>query len=266
MEKISKDIRKTILRVSNIGKDGNLQSCFSSIEILWALYDGVLNLNKDTIKFSHDRFVLSKGQSNLALMTVLAYKGFLDLQELNSFNRIDSRIAMQADRTKFEGIIENSAGSLGHGFPMAVGMAWASKIKQDNERVFVLAGDGEMNEGTMWEAALFASSERLNNLTIIIDDNNSIGKMINFGDLQNKLTAFGFDVKVVDGHSISELKKVLLKTSDKPRAIIAKTCRGYGSATLMNDRSWFHRYPTDEELPFLLKEVDDYEENDATMR
>lgn len=266
MEKISRDIRKKLLEISSIGKDGNLQSCFSSVEILWTLYDKILNFNKDNIGFSHDRFVLSKGQSNLALMTVLAFKGFIWLDELTSFNQIDSRIAMQADRTKFGGLIENSAGSLGHGFPMAVGMAWASKIKKDDERVFVLAGDGEMNEGTMWEAMLFASSEKLNNLTLIVDDNESIRRMIDFGDFIQKFKSFGFDVEVVDGHSISELETALSIIIDRPRVIIAKTHRGFGSNTLMNDRSWFHRYPKDDELEVLLKEVDDFEKDDATVR
>ena len=258
MDKICRDIRKKILETSHKGKDGNLQSCFSSVEILWVLYDKILAFHPDFINSSHDRFILSKGQSNLALMTILAFKGYLPMKELDTFCHFDSRIAMQADRTKFDGVIENSAGSLGHGFPIGVGMAWASKIKGTNERVFVLAGDGEMNEGTMWEAMIFASSESLNNLTLIIDDNDSINRLINLSDLDKKISAFNFDVCVVDGHSIDELAAALDKQSDRPRAIIAKTFRGYGSKTLMEDRSWFHRYPDESELMFLCKEVDEF--------
>lgn len=247
-----------MLRISHLGQDGNLQSCFSSAEILWALYDGVLRLTPETVcQPIHDRFVLSKGQSNLALLTVLAYKGFLPLAELDTFCQYDSRIAMQADRTKFDGIIETSAGSLGHGFPIAVGMAWAAKIKESGERVYVLAGDGEMNEGTMWEAALFAASEVLDNLTLVIDDNDSIGRMLHMGDLANKLEAFGFSVQCVDGHDVGALKDALMRKSEgKPAAVLAKTVRGYGSKTLMGDRSWFHRWPKADELQVLCGEVD----------
>ena len=258
MKKICKEIRKRMLISSHLGCDGNLQSCFSSVEILWALYDRVLNFNPKLINLPHDRFVLSKGQSNLALMTVLAYKNFFNKSELDFFCKFDSRIAMQADRTKFDGVIENSAGSLGHGLPLAVGIAWAAKIKNTNEKVYVLAGDGEMNEGTMWESMIFAASEKLNNLTLIIDDNDSINRMINLKDLDKKIKAFNFDVTIVDGHSIDELVVALKKTSNKPRAILAKTSRGYGSKTLMEDRSWFHRFPNKDELDKLCKEVDEF--------
>lgn len=247
-----------MLRVSHLGQDGNLQSCFSSAEILWALYDGVLRLTPETVcQPIHDRFVLSKGQSNLALMTVLAYRGFLPLAELDTFCRYNSRISMQADRTKFGGVVETSAGSLGHGFPIAAGMAWAAKIKGSGEHVYVLAGDGEMNEGTMWEAALFAASEALDNLTLVIDDNNSIGRMLHMGDLAGKLEAFGFSVQCVDGHNVGALKDALMcKSEGKPAAVLAKTVRGYGSKTLMGDRSWFHRWPKADELQILCEEVD----------
>lgn len=258
MNDVLKTLRKEMLRVSHLGRDGNLQSCFSSVEILWALYDGVMNVMPETVRQpKHDRFVLSKGQSNLALMTVLAHKGFFPVEELDTFCRFDSRIAMQADRTKFGGIIENSAGSLGHGFPMAVGMAWAAAIKGSGERVFALAGDGEMNEGTMWEAALFAASEKLDNLVLIVEDNDSIGRMLDMGDLAGKLEAFGFSVQQVNGHDVQALcAALLMRTAGKPMAVIAKTVRGYGSRTLMEDRSWFHRWPNEEELWILSGEVD----------
>lgn len=257
---ILKSIRKDILESSYRGKDGNLQSCFSSVEIIWALYDRILHLSPETVlKSTHNRFILSKGQSNLALMTVLAHKGFLPIDELQSFCQLKSRIAMQADRTKFNGFVENSAGSLGHGFPIAVGMAWAAKIKQSSEQVFVLAGDGEMNEGSMWEAMIFAASEKLDNLTLIIDDNDSISKMINMGNMKEKLNAFGFNVEVVNGHSVNELCTAIEKKgSGSPKAVIAKTKRGYGSNTLMEDPSWFHRWPNKEELKELQAEVDEF--------
>ena len=250
------ELRKEMLRTSALGKDGNLQSGFSSMEILWVLYDRVLNVSPDTTEDpARDRFVLSKGQSTEALLTVLAKKGFIPEEELKTFCQYDSRVAMQADRTKLPGV-EISAGSLGHGFPIAVGMAWAAKIQGSRARVYVLVGDGEMNEGTMWEAAIFAASEGLDNLTMIIDDNNSIGRLIDMGDMNAKLQAFGFDVLEVDGHDEAALLEALSATHSKPMAVIAKTVRGYGCKTLMEDRSWFHRYPKGEELEELLAEVD----------
>ena len=260
MEPILKEMRKTLLRVSAEGKDGNLQSCFSCLEIIWSLYNGFIPVTRIGIADENrNRFILSKGQSNLALMAVLAEKGLIDKAELSTFCKFESRISMQADRTKFDSFIETSAGSLGHGFPMAVGMAWANKIKGNTGRVFCLAGDGEMNEGTMWEAALFAASEKLDNLTLIIDHNHSIERMIALNDLENKLCAFGFDVIQIAGHDLVQLNSAFNKTSlSKPLAVLAETSRGWGSKTLMEDRSWFHRYPKNDELEFLFKEIDEF--------
>ena len=255
MSEMTTALRKELLRTSNIGHDGNLQSGFSSMEILWTLYDRILHVTPETVQDpERDRFVLSKGQSTEALLTVLAQKGFISAEELQTFCQYDSRIAMQADRTKLP--VEISAGSLGHGLPMAVGMAWAGKIRDSHARVFALVGDGEMNEGTMWEAMFFAASEKLGNLTVIVDDNNSLSRMMDMGDLSAKLRAFGFEACTVDGHNEDALEQALKLQHEKPLAVIAKTIRGYGSKTLMEDRSWFHRYPNDDELGILLAEVD----------
>jgi len=257
---IMKMLRKEILRISSIGHDGNLQSCFSSLEILWSLYNGGMNFDAKNRKSSnHDRFVLSKGQSNLAFMTVLAYSGYIEKEELDAFCGLNSRISMQADRTKFDGLIECSAGSLGHGFPIAVGMAMAAKIRGTSEHIYVLVGDGEMNEGTIWEAMILACSENLDNITMIIDDNDSISKMIKNGlNLPKKIESFGFVVDNVNGHDIKEVKSALCQRNSKPTTIIAKTVRGYGCKTIMEDNSWFHRSPTEFELPQLYKEVDEF--------
>ncbi len=262
MTERAKRLRKNVLRMAHSGKDANLQSCFSSVEILRALYDRVLSVSPETAASpERDRFVLSKGQATMALLALLAEKGFLPEEELPTACRYDSRISMQADRTKLP-CVETSAGSLGHGFPMAVGMAWANKILRRAGKVYSLAGDGEMNEGTMWEAALFAASEKLDNLTLIIDDNRSVGRMIDMGDLAAKLCAFGFMTVTADGHDEDALARAL-RTDHRgmPLAVIAETKRGYGSKTLMEDRSWFHRAPTDAELGLLLEEVENFEDD-----
>lgn len=259
MTEQAKKTREYVLRTAHAGGDANLQSIFSSIEIMQTLYNRVLHITPATVDDpNRDRFVLSKGQSTMGLLAILAQKGFFPLEELFTACRYNSRISMQADRTKLPGV-EISAGSLGHGFPIAAGIAWGNKIQGAQGRVFVLAGDGEMNEGTMWEAALFASSEKLDNLTLIIDDNDSVGEMIAMGSLEEKLRAFGFTAVTVDGHNEDALEKAMCMDHEgKPLGIVAKTVRGYGCRTLMTDRTWFHRAPNDEELQALLLEVENF--------
>lgn len=265
MAKASRELRERVLRVAHKGGDANLQSAFSAMEILWVLYDKVMHGipgtdsvpqgcgEKDAAK---DVFILSKGQSTLAMLAVLERKGILADEELDNFCQYDSRCSMQADRTKFHGEIVSSAGSLGHGFPMAVGLAMAKKIKQEQGTVYVLAGDGEMNEGTMWEACILADTHHLDNLCLIIDDNHSAQKMVNLDNLLPKLEAFGFHTDICNGHDLEALTCALReKCPGMPRAVIAETVRGYGSKTLMNDNSWFHRAPDETELRKLIQEV-----------
>ena len=246
MKETLKKMRIACLKCANKGKDGNLQSAFSAVEILYTLYAKVMDINKiKTSQEQRDFFILSKGQANLAHLIVMAHAGLLDEKEMETFCQLDSRISMQADRTKFAYGVENSAGSLGHGFPMAVGVAMGAKLKQTESRVYCLVGDGEMNEGTMWEACIMASDKRLDNLCMIIDDNNSIGRMIQMGDLKKKLEAFGFSCYQANGHDPEDLEKVIRrsrKNDGKPVAVLAKTVRGYGSKTLMENNEWFHKY------------------------
>lgn len=253
-------LRKLILEIAYYGQDANLQSIFSSVEIMNVLYNRILSISPNNINSpERDYFVLSKGQATMGLLAILSEKGFFPREEFRSACKYDSRISMQADRTKVPGI-EVSAGSLGHGFPMAVGIAWGNKLLKRSSQVYVLAGDGEMNEGTMWEAALFAGSQSLNNLTLVIDDNHSLGEMLNIGNMAKKLEVFGFEVEEVNGHDENALFKVFSKKRiDKPRAIVANTVRGYGSRTIMLDNTWFHRAPNEVELKKLQKEVDDFE-------
>ena len=257
-----KELRKLCLEASYFGKDGNLQSTFSSLEILYTLYNRIFDLEKIKRKDENrDIFIMSKGQSNLGFMATLAQIGVLSKEELNSFCKVHSRISMQVDFTKFDTVVEISAGSLGHGFPMAVGVAMAKKIKKANGRVYCLAGDGEMNEGTMWEACIMAASEKLDNLCLIIDDNKSIKDIINLDGFRDKLEAFGFLVYKGIGDDESELERTLRESpniSNKPVAVIAETKRGYGSATLMNEKEWFHKAPTEDELNMLVEEVEKF--------
>ena len=257
-----KELRRFCLEASYYGKDGNLQSTFSSLEILYTLYNRIFDLEKIKEKDENrDIFIMSKGQSNLGFMATLTQLGIISKEEFNSFCKLHSRISMQVDFTKFATVVENSAGSLGHGFPMAVGVAMAKKMKKAEGRVYCLAGDGELNEGTMWEACILASSEKLDNLSIVIDNNKSIGDLIQLNNLKDKFKAFGFEYFEVDGHVVDALDSVFKESSnirEKPVVIIANTVRGYGSRTLMNEREWFHKAPNEEELELLIREVDNF--------
>ncbi|WP_348983601.1 1-deoxy-D-xylulose-5-phosphate synthase N-terminal domain-containing protein [Desulfobaculum bizertense] len=206
--------------------------------------------------------MISKGQATLALYPVLIKKGLYDFEtiykEIGSFY---SRYCIQTDITKFDGGIENNAGSLGHGFPFATGIAYANKIKKSPSKVFTLVGDGEFCEGTMWESCLFASANKLDNLCVIIDDNDSVGSMIDFGGFKRKLEGFGFDFYEVDGHDMVELELVFKKAmvmNGRPKAVLAKTVRGFGSQTMTENDIWFHKAPNVEELKSLSQEVDEF--------
>ena len=262
MQNISKILRKEALYLSHKCKDGNLQSVFSCLDVVWTLYDKIMNWSPEKAQDDNrDFFIISKGQATLALYPVLIERGYFSMEEIASeIGQFNSRYCIQTDLTKFQGGVENNAGSLGHGLPFATGIANANKIKKSPSEVYVLCGDGEFCEGTMWEACIFASAKKLDNLTIIIDDNNSVGAMVDMGDMQNKLSAFNFDVEVVNGHDMCELEGVFKKLrgmkNEKPKAVIAKTIRGYGSKTMMEHDIWFHKSPNSEELEMLTKEVE----------
>lgn len=265
MKKISKILRKEALYLSHKCQDGNLQSVFSCLDIVWTLYDKIMNWTpKTAMGDDRDFFIISKGQATLALYPVLVEKGMFRLDEIaENIGNFSSRYCIQTDLTKFpEGGIENNAGSLGHGLPFAVGIAHANKIRNISSDVYVLCGDGEFCEGSMWEACLFASSKRLDNLCVIIDDNESVGAMVDMGSMSKKLDAFGFDVFEVDGHDSERLEDVLKKVSvlknNKPKVVIAHTVRGYGSKTMTENDIWFHKAPNGEELAILTKEVDEF--------
>ena len=264
MQMISKTLRKEALYLSHKCQDGNLQSVFSCMDIVWTLYDKIMNWSVEkAMDDDRDFFIISKGQATLALYPVLIEKGMFDLENVASeIGTFHSRYCIQTDLTKFQGGIENNAGSLGHGLPFAVGIAHANKIKKSPSKVFVLCGDGEFCEGTMWESCIFASTKKLDNVCLIIDANDSVGAMVEMGDFAEKLKAFGFDVFDVNGHDMSALEKVFTTVrqmdNGQPKAVIAHTVRGYGSKTMTDHDIWFHKAPNAEELEVLTKEVDEF--------
>lgn len=264
MDAISKKLRKTALFLSHKCKDGNLQSVFSCLDIMWVLYDKIMNWSVEkATDDDRDFFIISKGQATLALYPILIEKGMFSLEEVaNEIGRFESRYCIQTDLTKFNGGIENNAGSLGHGLPFAVGIAYANKIKKSPSQVFVLCGDGELCEGTMWESFIFAGNKNLDNLTVVIDDNDSVKTMVSLNSISKKLEAFNFDTYEVNGHNMLDCEQVFKKLVEtkngKPKAVIAHTTRGYGSKTMTENDIWFHKAPNEDELKLLNKEVDEF--------
>lgn len=260
MEQISKQLRKDSLLLSKMCQDGNLQSTFSCMEIVWTLYDRIMNWSPGTAQDpDRDFFIISKGQATLALFPVLIQKGLFSLEDLQDIGAFASRFSIQTDVTKFSGGVENSAGSLGHGFPFATGIATANKINRSPSNVYALVGDGELCEGTMWESCLWAADRKLDNLFMIVDNNHSVGALVNMGAISKKLMAFGFDVYETPGHDLAALEKTFRSANSKngkPKAIIAETVRGYGSKTMTEHDIWFHKSPNEEEYKMLCNEVD----------
>ncbi|MDO8483129.1 MAG: transketolase [bacterium] len=250
------ELKRSIVHAAHTAGEGHIASAFSILDILWTLYDKVLRINPLSPQDpTRDRFFLSKGHASLALYSVLAEKRFFDKKKLNTFCGFDSMLGGHPDRNKVPGV-EASTGSLGHGLPMAVGAALGLRISNIPSRVFVLIGDGEANEGAIWESSLLAAHHKLNNLSIIVDYNHSTDRALSVGDLAAKFESFGWRTVSVNGHDHEEIRKALtLKPSDKPTAIIAETIKGYGSKTMEGNPAWHHKSPNKEELEIILKEL-----------
>jgi transketolase len=244
-----KETRKICLRLAHKAQDGNLQSAFSSIDMLWALENKIMNVD--------DIIILSKGQSTLALYAVLIQNGTYWEEEFDNIGKYGGKYSIQVDITKDIRGVYNSAGALGHGLPFACGIAMAKKVKKESGRVFVLVGDGELNEGTMWESCLIAERFKLDNLWIIVDNNSSHD--IPF--LAEKFTAFSLlNRKILAGNNITSCADTInniYPNSEQVKAIVINTRRGYGCPSMMNGPKWFHRAPNDAELAQLSKEIDE---------
>jgi transketolase len=257
MEAVLRRLRRQIVLATVAANEGHIPSSFCVLEILWVLYDRILRFDPaNPADESRDRFVLSKGHASLAIYAVLAEKGFFPSSELAGFATGGSRLGGHPDSRKVPGI-EASTGSLGHGFPMAVGMATALARKESPSRVFVLVGDGECNEGTVWEAALLAARQRLDNLTLIVDQNHSTDLAVPLGDLVGKFRAFGWDAVGVDGHDTGALEESLRgRSPGSPRVVVAETIKGYGCRRIQEEPgAWHHGAPKPEDLASILEEL-----------
>ncbi|MBI2135309.1 transketolase [Candidatus Woesearchaeota archaeon] len=262
MDERSIKLRKEVIdAVVNSSRRGHIPSAFSILEVLRVLYDDILKYDPKNPKLNtRDRFILSKGHGCLALYALLADKGFFPKEELNRFCLPDGLLGGHPEH-KIPGV-ELSTGSLGHGLPVGVGMAISGKFEKSSHRIFVVIGDGESCEGSIWEAAMLASKHKLDNLAVIVDYNKQLtyGTTHEVQELEpfaDKWKSFGWAVKEADGHDIKELKAVFSSLpieKNKPSVIIANTVKGKGIRAIEKNFGWHHKSRLSDEEIKLLKE------------
>jgi len=249
LDERSKYLRRLAVRALDKGERGHIGSTMSLIETLRVLYDDILQFRpKEPGWIGRDRMILSKGHGCIALYVMLADKGFFPVEELDTFCHRNSILGGHPEAAKIPGV-EASTGALGHGLSIGVGMALAARILKRETRTFVLMGDGEINEGSVWEAAMCASKHRLSRLTAIVDYNKiqSAGPTKEIQDLEplvDKWAAFGFAVTEVDGHDVGELRRVFRQLpfdKERPSAIICHTVKGKGIPFAEHDPNWHHK-------------------------
>ena len=263
LNEIASVIRKEIVTMIHKAKSGHPGGSLSAVEILTALYFDEMNINPANPKMEdRDRFVLSKGHASPALYATLAERGYFEKSELEGFRKYKSMLQGHPDMNKVPGV-EMSTGSLGQGFSVACGMAMASKLDDALWNVYVLLGDGEIQEGIVWEAAMSAAHYKLDNLIAILDYNGlqidgETSKVMNINPVENKFKAFGWNVITIDGHDYDQIFAALdiaKSTVEKPTMIIAKTIKGKGFSFMENEAKWHGSAPNDLELRQALSDL-----------
>ncbi len=261
LEKICKQIRKDILEMVSSAGSGHVGGSLSCVEILVCLYFNIMNLEEDKKGRRIDKFILSKGHAAPAYYAVLSKKGYIKKEDLKTLRKISSKLEGHPSN-KINGV-DVSSGSLGQGLSIASGMALSKKLYDDDGYVYCLCGDGELEEGQIWEAMMSASKYKLNNLIMIVDNNNlqidgTVDFVKNLGNIEQKCKSFGFFTKVIDGHNIEEIIKTIKesKKQERPICIIAKTIKGKGVSFMENQVSWHGKAPNSCELDSALKELE----------
>jgi len=263
LPKLAARIRGKVIEMSHVAKAPHLGSSLSCVDILVALYWSVLSINPEKpLDVERDRFLLSKGHAAAALYASLAFRGFFPQSLLDTYAQNDSRLAEHPGPSSVPGI-EVATGSLGHGLSIGLGMAFAGRIQKNPFRIFVLLSDGECNEGSVWEAAMSASSNKLDNVTVLIDYNKwqATGRskdVMALEPLREKWISFGWNCQEIDGHDIGAVIGALQNASrsrGKPNVIIAHTIKGKGVSFMEDDNNWHYRIPTTEEVEKAKKEL-----------
>ena len=265
LKEICKQTRINILKMVHNASSGHVGGALSGVEILNVLYNKSLNINpkwKSAPDFeSRDRFILSKGHASALLYSVLAQRGFFDEKELMTFRKFGSRLQGHPCCRELDGI-EVSTGSLGQGLAIGCGMALGLRLDNNKAQVVVYMGDGELQEGSVWEAFMQAPNKKLNNIIAIIDRNRlqidgNTEDVMGLDPLDKKLEAFGWEVAVIDGHNINEIFDTMekAKKAEHPFAIIANTVKGKGVSFMENNAGWHGKAPNDEQLEMALAEL-----------
>lgn len=258
------NIRKNAVTAVYSASSGHPGGSLSSADLMAVLYFDEMNVDpKNPNMEDRDRFVLSKGHCSPALYGTLAEAGFFDKEELKTFRHIDSRLQGHPDMKHIPGV-DMSTGSLGLGISAACGMALSAKAYKKDYRVYALLGDGEIEEGQVWEAAMYAPHYKLDNLCIFVDLNGlqidgSTAEVMNSSPLDKKFEAFGWNTLTIDGHNYDEIKKALRDargTKDKPTAVIMKTVKGKGVSYMENSVKWHGVAPNEEEYEKAISELD----------
>ena len=264
LENIAKKVRRNIIEEVYVANSGHPGSALSCVEILTVLYFYHMNIDPQNPRMENrDKLVLSKGHASPALYSVLAQRGYFDIEELKEFRKLGSRLQGHPDIKKLPGV-DMSAGSLGQGLSSACGMAIANKLKKNNDRVYCILGDGEIEEGQVWEAAMTASHYKLDNLSVIRDNNNlqidgKIEDVLNPYPIDKKFESFGFEVLKADGHNVKDLINVFESAKNikgKPVAIIAKTVKGKGVSYMEDKAEWHGKAPNEEQYNQAINELE----------
>ena len=265
LKEFAKKVRRHIVEMVYTAKSGHPGGALSGADILTVLYNKSLNIPNEWDKSENfetrDRFILSKGHASALLYAVLAERGFFSTDLLLTFRKIGSKLQGHPAKDHLAGI-EVSTGSLGQGLGMGVGMALALKLDNNPANVVVYLGDGELQEGSVWEAFMQAAHRKLDNIIAIIDRNclqidGDTEKVTALNPLEDKIKAFGWDVEIIDGHDYNAIYEVIekAKKSEKPFAIIAKTVKGKGVSFMENNAGWHGKSPNDEQFETAMKEL-----------
>lgn len=262
----AKTARKEAAKILNRTNDSHIGGGYSSMDILAVLYRGILNIDRNNLTDpNRDIFILSKGHIAASFYTVLALSGIIPMEDLQKHVSNGEVYAGHSRKYSTAGVagVEMSAGSLGHGAGVGAGMAYAKRVRGLGGNVYVLMGDGECNEGSVWEAAMFAAKFQLSNLVLIVDRNRlqsygSDKEVLDMGDLTEKFRSFGCDAVTIDGHDYDAIYRALsLATSRnpaKPKVIVAETVKGKGASFMENRLEWHFKSPNDEQLRQIMEE------------
>lgn len=260
-KEISRNVRRHVLKMTLYSKSSHIGAALSMVEILVLLYFKILKIDpKNPKQWDRDKFILSKAHGSASLYAVLAERGFFTKDYLEKYYIDDGILPGHVDKESVSGL-EYSAGSLGHGFPASVGMAIANHQTRNKGKIFAIVGDGECNEGSIWESIMLASHLKLNNITAIVDYNKiqSFGRtneVINQEPIAERWRAFGWNVFEVDGHDFNQLNIAFEASQVIPKVIIANTVKGKGVSFMENNLDWHYKSPNQEQYEQALLELE----------